>query len=137
MRRASSSDEQALKTTILSVIWKKIEVRRGSDVTMWNRYYLTMKSSVIRFVYAMALVMAVVYAFVAMRGPRGVAAWTQKRQEIREMEERNAALSRENQIKREYIERLRKSQAEQELEIRRRLKLVKPNEKVFMKRPGE
>ena len=104
---------------------------------MWNRYHLTMKSSVIRFLYAMALVIAVVYAFFAMRGPHGVAAYTQKRQEIREMEESNAALARENQVKREYIERLRQSQAEQELEIRRRLKLVKPNEKVFMKRPGE
>jgi cell division protein FtsB len=96
-----------------------------------------MKSSVIRFLYAVALVTAVVYAFFAMRGPHGVAAYTQKRQEIREMEESNAALARENQIKREYIERLRQSQAEQELEIRQRLKLVKPNEKVFMKRPGE
>ena len=96
-----------------------------------------MKSPVIRVAYAAALVMAVVYAFFAMRGPHGVAAFTQKRQEIREIEEGNAALSRENQIKRDYIERLRKSQAEQELEIRRRLKLVKPNEKVFMKRPGE
>ena len=81
--------------------------------------------------------MAVVYAFYAMRGPHGVAAWTQKRQEIRELEEHNAALSRENQLKREYIERLLQSKAEQELEIRRRLKLVKPNEKIFMKRPGE
>jgi cell division protein FtsB len=96
-----------------------------------------MKSSVIRFACAVALVMAVVYAFVAMRGPHGMAAWTQKRQEIRELEERNAALARENQLKREYIERLRQSQPEQELEIRRRLKLVKPNEKVFIKRVGE
>ena len=85
----------------------------------------------------MALVTAVVYAFFAMRGPHGVAAYTQKRQEIREMEESNAVLARENQVKREYIERLRQSQAEQELEIRRKLKLVKPNEKVFMKRSGE
>ena len=72
-----------------------------------------------------------------MRGPRGVAAWTQKQQEIRELEERNATLSRENQLKREYIDRLRQNTADQEIEIRRRLKLVKPNEKVFMKRPGE
>jgi cell division protein FtsB len=104
---------------------------------MWNRYYLTMKSSVIRLAYGMALVMAVVYAFFTMRGPHGISAYMQKRQEIREMEERNAVLSRENQLKREYIERLRESQPEQEMEIRRRLKLVKPNEKVFMKRPGE
>jgi len=104
---------------------------------MWNRYYLTMKSSVIRLGYGMALVVAIVYAFVTMRGPHGVSAWNEKRQEIREIEQRNAELARENQLKREYIERLKQSQAEQEIEIRKRLKLVKPNEKVFMKRPGE
>ena len=104
---------------------------------MWIRYYLTMKSSVIRLVYGSALALAVVYAFFTMRGPRGISAWMEKRQEIREMEERNATLARENQLKREYIDRLRDHQDEQEIEIRRRLKLVKPNEKVFMKRPGE
>ncbi len=81
--------------------------------------------------------MAVIYAFYTIRGPHGVSAWMEKRQEIREMEQQNTELSRENQLKREYIERLRQSQPEQELEIRKRLKLVKPNEKVFMKRPGE
>jgi cell division protein FtsB len=96
-----------------------------------------MKSSVVRFAYVSALILALMYAFFAMRGPHGVAAYTQKRQEIRDLEERNAALERENKLKREYIERLRKSKGEQELEIRRTLKLVKPNEKVFMKRQGE
>ena len=96
-----------------------------------------MKSSVIRLAYALALVIAAVYAFYAMRGPHGVAAWNDKRQQIRELEERNATLIRENLVKRKYIDRLRENQAEQEMEIRRRLKLVKPNEKVFMKRPGE
>ncbi len=96
-----------------------------------------MKSSVIRLGYIMALGIAVVYAFFAMRGPHGINAWSEKRQEIRELEERNATLARENQLKREYLERLRDSQTEQELEIRRRWKLVKPNEKVYMKHPGE
>ena len=96
-----------------------------------------MKSPAIRLAYGMALMMAIVYAFFTMRGPHGIPAYVEKRQQIREMEERNAALSRENQLKREYIERLGENQAEQEIEIRRRLKLVKPNEKVFMKRPGE
>ena len=104
---------------------------------MWNRYYLTMKSPAIRLAYGMALMLAIAYAFVTMRGPHGIPAYVEKRQQIREMEERNAALARENQLKREYIERLGQSEAEQEIEIRRRLKLVKPNEKVFMKRPGE
>ena len=96
-----------------------------------------MKSSVIRLGYIMALGIAVVYAFFAMRGPHGVSAWTEKRQEIRELEEHNATLIRENLLKRQYLDRLRENQAEQELEIRRRWKLVKPNEKVYMKHPGE
>jgi cell division protein FtsB len=104
---------------------------------MWIRYYLTMKSLGLRLAYCMALAMAIVFAFFTMRGPRGISAWMEKRQEIREMEDRNATLARENQLKREYIERLSQSEADQEIEIRRRLKLVKPNEKVFMKRPGE
>ena len=74
-----------------------------------------MKSSVIRLAYAMMLGIAVVYAFYAMRGPHGVAAWNDKRQQIRELEERNATLIRENLLKRKYIDRLRESQAEQEL----------------------
>src|SRR2546423_274405 len=70
-----------------------------------------MKSSVIRFLYAVALVTAVVYAFFAMRGPHGGAAYTQKRPENRGMEESKAAPARENQIKRGDIERPRQSQA--------------------------
>ena len=68
-----------------------------------------MKYSVIRIGYVLALMVAVVYAFFTMRGPHGISAWMEKRQEIRELEERNAALARENQVRREYIERLEKS----------------------------
>src|SRR5262245_43612197 len=88
IRSASSRFEQELNTSILSVMPKKDFSSRSSNVTMWNRYYLTMKSSAVRFAYAVAFVMAVVYAFYAMRGPHGVAAWGQKREEIRELEER-------------------------------------------------
>jgi cell division protein FtsB len=94
-----------------------------------------MKSSVIRLGYVLALVISVAYAFLTMRGPHGIAAYVEKRQQIHEMEDANATLSRENQLKKEYIGRLQQNPEEQELEIRRKLKLVKPNEKVFMKRP--
>jgi cell division protein FtsB len=94
-----------------------------------------MKSSVIRVGFGLALVASVVYAFFTMRGPHGIAAYMEKRQEIRELENSNAALARENQLKREYIDRLQQSAEEQQLEIRRKLMLVKPHEKVFMKRP--
>lgn len=94
-----------------------------------------MKYPAIRIGYGLALMMAIAYAFFTMRGPHGIPAWMEKRQEIRQLEESNAILMRENQDRREYIERLDKSRDEQELVIRERLKLVKPNEKVFMKRP--
>ena len=93
-----------------------------------------MKSSVIRVGYGLALVASLVYAFFAIRGPHGIAAYVEKRQEIRQLEDGNAVLSRENQLKKEYIERLERSSEEQELEIRRKLRLVKPGEKVFLKR---
>jgi len=94
-----------------------------------------MKYPAIRIGYGLALMMAVMYAFFTMRGPHGISAWMEKRQQIRQLEESNATLMRENQDRRDYIERLDNSRDEQELVIRERLKLVKPNEKVFMKRP--
>jgi cell division protein FtsB len=48
------------------------------------------------------------------------------------MEKRNAALARELETRRDRITRLKESQSEQELEIRQRLKLVKPGERVFI-----
>ncbi len=93
-----------------------------------------MKSSVIRVAYGVALVTAVIYAFVTMRGPHGITAWMDQRQEIRRLEDENATLARENQLKRQYLDRLARSREEQELVVRRKLKLLKPNEKVFMKR---
>lgn len=94
-----------------------------------------MKSSVIRVGYGLALAVSIGYAFVTMRGPHGIASYVEKRQEIRELETSNAVLTRENQLKKEYIGRLQQNTEEQQLEIRRKLRLVKPHEKVFMKRP--
>jgi len=91
-----------------------------------------MKSSLLRVGYGLAIVLAVVYAFYTLRGPNGFPAWVDKRQQVHELEERNTALQREIQLKRERIERLKQNREEQELEIRKRLKLVKPNEKVYI-----
>ena len=93
-----------------------------------------MKSPLTRLGYALLVAAAVAYAFFTVRGPHGYSAWMQKRQEVREREQRNAAIARENQLQREYIQRLQESKAEQEMEIRSRLKLVKPNDKVYMKK---
>jgi cell division protein FtsB len=48
------------------------------------------------------------------------------------MEKRNTALAREIELKRERINRLTDNAAEQEMEIRHRLKLVHPGEKIYI-----
>jgi len=62
---------------------------------------------------------AIVYAFFTMRGPHGVPAYLKSARRSRNGRAERA-LARENQLKREYIERLGENQAEQEIEIRRR-----------------
>ncbi len=79
-----------------------------------------------------ALAIVGAYAFVALRGPRGMPALMEKRREIRELEEQNANLEREIQRKRERIERLKNSPSEQEMEIRKQLKLLRPGETSFI-----
>jgi cell division protein FtsB len=91
-----------------------------------------MKASIPRFAYAIAVLLMASYAFFTLRGPRGLQALQEKREQIRQLEERNATLSKEIERKREHIRRLNENPAEQELEIRERLKLVHPNEKVYI-----
>ena len=66
-----------------------------------------------------------------VRGSQGFPALTKKRAEIKELEEFNSKLAREIEQKRAKIKRLQENPAEQELEIRRQLKLVKPGEQIF------
>ncbi|PYT30145.1 MAG: hypothetical protein DMG58_14975 [Acidobacteria bacterium] len=89
-----------------------------------------MKSSVAKLGYAVAVLVAAGYAFVTLRG--GIPALIQKQSEIRTLEKQNADLAREIEFRRERIQRLREDESEQELEIRQRLKLVRPGEKVFI-----
>jgi len=91
-----------------------------------------MKASLSRFAYAIALVLVATYAFLALHGPHGLAALSEKRAQIRELEKRNAGLAQEIERKREHIRRLAENPAEQELEIRERLKLAHPNEKIYI-----
>jgi len=88
------------------------------------------KSSAAKLGYAVAVLVAASYAFVTLRG--GIPALIQKQGEIRSLEKQNADLAREIEFRRERIQRLREDESEQELEIRQRLKLVRPGEKVFI-----
>jgi cell division protein FtsB len=89
-----------------------------------------MKASLTRFVYLIVFLVAVGYAFVAF--PKGMHAWQEKQRQIQEMEKRNASLAQQVERQKEYINRLKNSPAAQELEIRKRLKLLHPEEKLYI-----
>lgn len=91
-------------------------------------------------VVAFALVGA--YALAELRGPNGLPALKEKWTEIRQMEEENANLQRENEYRRDRIKKLESNPSEQELEIRKQLKLLRPGETSFIlpdppKQPGQ
>jgi cell division protein FtsB len=69
---------------------------------------------------------------VALKGPQGIQGLIEKHKEIRQLEEQNAALARENERRRDRIERLEDNRSEQELEIRKQLKLLRPGETTFI-----
>ncbi|MGA2578353.1 MAG: hypothetical protein ABSH24_20240 [Bryobacteraceae bacterium] len=91
-----------------------------------------MKSSITKFAGAAALLLLAGYAFVALQGPQGVPGLMEKRRLIREYEKTNADIARKIEEQRARIGRFGDSAAGPELEIRQRLKLVKPDEKVFI-----
>jgi cell division protein FtsB len=72
------------------------------------------------------------YAFIALRGPQGLQPLLEKRQEIRQLEEQNTEMAREVERRKDRIRRLEHSSSEQEMEIRKQLKLLKPGETTFI-----
>jgi cell division protein FtsB len=91
-----------------------------------------MRSSLAKVACATAILFAAGYAFVTLQGPRGLPGLAEKRQEIQQLEKANASLAREIETRRDRINRLRESPSLQELEIRERLKLLRPEEKVYI-----
>ena len=73
-----------------------------------------------------------VYVWIAIKGPQGLQTLIEKHREIRQLEEQNAELRLENERRRERIRRLGDSQSEQEMEIRKQLKLLRPGETTFI-----
>jgi cell division protein FtsB len=73
-----------------------------------------------------------VYGYMSLRGPQGIPALMDKWREIRKLEEDNASLQRENDYRRDRIKKLQESPSEQELEIRKQLKLLRPGETSFI-----
>lgn len=91
-----------------------------------------MKVSLWKIGFAGLFLGCVAYGFVELRGANGVSGLVEKRREVRDLEQQNEALHKEIEAKKARIERLRDNPEEQELEIRKRLKLVKPGEKSFI-----
>ena len=85
-----------------------------------------------RIVFFVAFALIAAYGYVALHGPQGIPALQQKRSEIRKLEEENANLQREIQYRRDRIKKLTESPAEQELEVRKNLKLLRPGETSFI-----
>ena len=99
-----------------------------------------MKVPLTRFALLLVFLVAVSYAFVAF--PKGMHVWQEKKRQIQEKEKSNTVMVREVERLKERVNRLATDPAEQELEIRKRLKLARPDEKVFItgdpeKAPGQ
>jgi len=83
------------------------------------------------------LAVVVVYALIAVSGPQGLQTLLEKHREIRQLQEQNAALTREIEHRKDRIRRLESSRSEQEMEIRKQLKLQKPGETTFILPEGQ
>src|SRR5271169_6628066 len=91
-----------------------------------------MKNAVRRTVFLLVVGLIGVYGYLVLRGPQGIPALRGKWREIRTLEEDNANLQRENQYRRDRIKKLEENPSAQELEIRKKLKLVRPGETSFI-----
>ncbi len=91
-----------------------------------------MRNPALKTAYAIVVLTGVVYAFVSLEGPNGIPALLAKRSQVAEYEHQNQQILRENTQKEQRIERLENNPIEQEMEIRQRLKLAKPGEKIYI-----
>jgi cell division protein FtsB len=91
-----------------------------------------MKISAGKTAYALIVLCGIVYAFVALRGPNGIQGLLDRRRQVHEFEIGNEQLHKEIEQKEERIQRLQSDPREQEIEIRQRLKLASPNEKIYI-----
>jgi cell division protein FtsB len=91
-----------------------------------------MRSPYARIAYVLAFLAVAGYAIVTLRGPRGIASLVDKQHQIQQLERQNLLLHQEIERRRERITRLIDNPTEQELEIRERLKLVQPHDKVYI-----
>jgi len=91
-----------------------------------------MRNPALKAAYAIVVLTGVVYAFLSLEGPNGIPALLARRQQVQDYERQNQQILRENTQKEQRIERLENNPIAQEMEIRQRLKLAKPGEKIYI-----
>jgi len=91
-----------------------------------------MRISIVKTAYALIVLCGIVYAFVELRGPNGIPGLLEKRRLVHEYEQSNEQLHREIEQKQDRIQRLEKDPRELDIEIRQRLKLAGPGEKIYI-----
>jgi cell division protein FtsB len=82
--------------------------------------------------YILLSVLAIAYGLAVLRGPQGFSALLDKRREVQQLQQDNSAKAAENERRRERIQRLKQNTTEQEMEIRKKLKLLRPGETTFI-----
>src|SRR5438477_12585873 len=105
-------------------------MKSATDANIIFQALLSMKAPLARFAYVIIFLVVVTYAFFAY--PKGMHAWQDKQRQIQEMEKKNAVLAQEVERKKEHVGRLKNNPSDQELEIRKRLKLLRPDEKSYI-----
>lgn len=90
-----------------------------------------------KLAYAAAVLGTVSYGVAQYHGVNGVAGVRARQKEVADLAAENARLREDVDRKLQRIERLTTSPVEQELEIRKRLKFVKPDEKVYILQDGK
>ena len=91
-----------------------------------------MRAAFTRWAFGLAFAGVVGYALVTLNGPHGLHALHEKQELIDKLQKQNAGEAQRIERIKEHIKRLDQDPTEQELEIRERLKLVHPDEKVFI-----
>jgi hypothetical protein len=97
-----------------------------------NLYRGILRAAGQRTGWVVAVTLVLAYGWIALHGPQSLPALLEKHREIRRLEEQNAIHEHENQLRRERVLRLEKSKSEQEMEIRKQLKLLRPGETEFI-----
>jgi cell division protein FtsB len=88
--------------------------------------------SILRLLAAVAALAGLAaYATIMLRGPQGLTALQEKRQQIRALQERNANLTRDIAAKKQRIERLKNDPSLQEVEIEQRTGMVHQGDTKF------